>query len=259
MQTKFYTLSSGSSGNAAFISYKNTKILIDCGISAKRITEALQSIGEQCVDAILITHEHSDHVCGMKVFTKKFSVPVYATAPTWQYLEDEFIPVFNKRLSVPDIPFSVGDIDVTPVTTSHDSAFSVGYVLNCGETRYAVATDNGVLTADFAERLRGCDTVLIEANYDVDMLANGPYPYRLKQRILSPTGHLSNEQAAKLACALARTGTKRIVLGHLSRENNTPELAYNTVCDMLKSESLSVSLSVAARNDITDLFENKYI
>ena len=255
---KFLTLSSGSSGNAAFVKYKNTKILIDCGISAKRINTALQEIGETDIDAILITHEHSDHVCGLRVFSKQHSVPIYATAPTWEHLCDEFVPVFNKRVSVPCVPFSVGNIDITPIPTSHDSAFSVGYVLNCDETRYAVATDNGALTVDFAEHLRGCDTVLIEANYDPAMLTNGVYPYPLKQRILSPTGHMSNEQAGKLACALARTGTKRIVLGHLSKENNTPNLAYDTVYSMLKSEGLNVSLSIADRSVITDLLkENK--
>ena len=256
---RFLTLSSGSSGNAAFVKYRNTKILIDCGISAKRITEALREVNEENVDAILITHEHSDHICGMKVYTKQHSVPVYATAPTWQHLCGENVPVFNRRISVPGVEFSIGDIDITPVPTSHDSAFSVGYVLNCGDTKYAIATDNGALTADFAEYLRGCDTALIEANFDPDMLARGPYPYPLKQRILSPTGHMSNEQAGKLACALARTGTKRIVLGHLSKENNTPELAYKTVGDMLKNEGHHISLTVAARNDITDLLEDKFI
>ncbi|MDP4118468.1 MAG: MBL fold metallo-hydrolase, partial [Bacillota bacterium] len=139
--------------------------------------------------------------------------------------------------------------------TSHDSAFSVGYVLNCGGISYAVATDNGKLTSDFAQSLRGCDTVLIEANYDQFMLENGAYPYYLKKRIASCTGHMSNEQAGKLACALARSGTKRIALGHLSKENNTPKTAYNTVLNMLKDEGLSVSLGVAARYDITDLLK----
>ncbi len=256
---RFYTLSSGSSGNAAFLQYRNTKILIDCGISAKRITTALDELGEKSVDAILITHEHSDHVCGLRVYTKQNSVPVFATVQTWEHLCDDFIPLFNRRISVPGLPFSVGEVDITPVSTCHDSANSVGYVLNCGETKYAVATDNGMLTADFAESLKGCDTALIEANYDPDMLQIGPYPYPLKQRILSPTGHMSNEQAGKLACALARSGTKRVVLGHLSKENNTPELAYSTVGDMLKSEGHHISLSVAERYGITDLLEDNII
>lgn len=256
---KFYSLSSGSSGNSAFIKYNNTNILIDCGISAKRIKESLYSIGESSVDAILITHEHSDHICGLKVLTKAFCVPVYATAPTWEQLEkvSESIPLFNKQIAIPGKTFFIGDIDVTPVLTSHDSALSVGYIFNCGGTKYALATDNGRLTGEFAEYLKGCDTALIEANYDEEMLENGPYPYPLKKRIASHIGHMSNSQAAKLACALSRSGTKRIVLGHLSKENNTPSVAYNTVKEALKNENLSVSLKVAERYDITNLLENE--
>ncbi len=252
---KFFTLSSGSSGNSAFIRYGSTKILIDCGISAKRISERLKYIDESAVDAILITHEHSDHVCGLRVFSKNCPVPVYATAPTWDMLHalSENIPVFNRQIAVPGETFCVGDIDVTPVLTSHDSAMSVGYIFNCGGTKFAVATDNGRLTGDFAENLKGCDTALIEANYDEKMLENGPYPYPLKKRIASHLGHMSNTQAALLACALTRSGTKRIILGHLSKENNTPETAYNTVLQALKNEHLSVSLKVAERYNPTDL------
>ena len=256
---KFYTLSSGSSGNSAFIKYNNTKILIDCGISAKRIKEGLDAIDESEVDAILITHEHSDHISGLRVFTKSCCAPVYATAPTWEQLSSvsDNIPVFNRQIAIPGKSFYIGDIDITPILTSHDSALSVGYVFNCGGTKYALATDNGRLTGEFAEYLKGCDTVLIEANYDENMLENGPYPYPLKKRIASHMGHMSNDQAAKLACALSRSGTKRIVLGHLSKENNTPLTAYNTVREALLSENLSVSLRVAERYELTNLLEDE--
>ncbi|MBQ3053933.1 MAG: MBL fold metallo-hydrolase [Clostridia bacterium] len=254
---KFYSLSSGSSGNSAFLRYKNTRILIDCGISARKVSDALYQIGEDSVDAILITHEHGDHIKGLKVFSKKHSVPVYATGPTWENIGScgDYIPVFNRRISVPGGVIPVGDIDVLPFATSHDSAFSVGYTLLCGDKKIAIATDNGKLTADFANNLQGCYTALIEANYDEKMLTQGPYPYPLKCRISSPVGHMSNHQAGKLACALARSGTEKIILGHLSVENNTPDLAYNIVSEMLREENLKVSLKVAHRYDITDLLE----
>lgn len=256
---RFFTFSSGSSGNCAFVKYNKTRLLIDCGISCKRINTAIRNIGETDVDAVLITHEHSDHVSGLRVFSKAHCVPVYATGPTWNYICDENIPLFNRRISVPGTTFSIGDIDITPIPTSHDSADSVGYVLNCGGRRFAVATDNGKLTGEFAEFLRGCDTALIEANYDPKMLENGPYPLPLKKRILSPVGHMSNDQAGKLACALARSGTKRIVLGHLSLENNTPDKAFGTVSSMLKEEGHCVSLAVADRYEITDLLRDNII
>ncbi len=254
---KFYTLFSGSSGNSAFVRFNDTRVLIDCGVSSKRITEALASIGESQVDAILITHEHSDHTSGLRVFSRKISVPVYATAPTWESpgMFSLEMPLFNKQIAVPGVSFSVQDIDVTPFSTSHDCAHSVGYTLNCGGVRFAIATDNGKITCDFAENLRGCDTALIEANYDTEMLQKGPYPYHLKQRIASEVGHMSNDQAAKLACALARSGTKRIILGHLSKENNTPETAYETVHSKLCEEGLSPSLKVAARYEVTNLLD----
>ncbi len=256
---RFYSLSSGSSGNSAFLKYKNSKILIDCGISAKRINKALHTIGEDSVDAILITHEHSDHICGLKVYTKNTDVQVYATAPTWNHLCSDGIPIFNRKISVPGVTFSVGDIDVTPFSTSHDSAHPVGYSLLCGNNKFVIATDNGRITTDFAEHIRGSDTALIESNYDVEMLQSGAYPYSLKQRIASSTGHMSNIQAGTLAISLARTGTKRIILGHLSLENNTPDLAYTTVKNMLKDENLHISLTVAKRHEITDLLEENII
>lgn len=256
---RFYSISSGSSGNAAFVKFKNTKILIDCGISAKRMNLALNELGESNVDAILITHEHSDHVCGLKVFSKCCSPKVYTTAPTWNCINCDNIPVFNRNMIIPGVSFTIGDIIITPFSTSHDCANPVGYSILCGDKKLAIATDTGKLSPDFFKNIEGADIALIEANYDVNMLENGPYPYQLKKRILSPTGHLSNTQAAELALHLARTGTSRIILGHLSIENNTPEIAYKTVYDALKKDNLTVSLNVAKRHEITDLLEEKLI
>ncbi len=256
---RFYSISSGSSGNAAFVKYKNTKILIDCGISAKRLNQALKELGETNVDAVLITHEHSDHVCGLKVFSKSCSARVYATLPTWNFVNCDNIPVFNRESITPGVPFAVGDIIITPFATCHDCVNPVGYFFICGDKKLALATDNGEITHDFFKNIEGADTALIEANYDIKMLEQGAYPYPLKKRILSPLGHMSNIQAADLALDLAKTGTRRIILGHLSIENNTPELAYDTVYNVLKKENITVSLNVAKRHEITDLLEEKFI
>lgn len=225
------TFASGSTGNCALVASSGGNILIDAGISMKRIRENLSQSGltPENLEGILITHEHSDHISGLAMLTKYHSVPVYAPGILAGNL-CRAVPGLERCLHIFEVgkPFAVGGLSVTAFHTSHDTDESVGYRIE-GGCALGFATDMGCVTDEVENTLLGCGAVLIEANHDRDMLVSGPYPTHLKHRILSPRGHLSNDDCARLAVKLAGAGTKYIVLGHLSRENNTPELAYKTV------------------------------
>ncbi|MBR6523013.1 MAG: MBL fold metallo-hydrolase [Clostridia bacterium] len=253
--TRFCSLVSGSSGNALYLEHKNTKILIDCGISCARICEALKSISVNPaeIDGIVVTHEHSDHVSGVRVFSNKFGCKVYAGEKTLENISSFEPVVVNAEKS-----FCIGEIEVMPFDIPHDAAQPFGYTFMLGKTKLSVATDMGRIDAHVAEKVRGSEFVFLESNHDINMLLEGPYPYYLKERIRGSEGHLSNEQCASLATALARTGTKRIVLGHLSNTNNTPELALKTVSDALSCEGFKpgdVLLDVAKRHSVSKIYK----
>ncbi len=254
--TRFCSLVSGSSGNALYLEHKNTKILIDCGISCARICEALKSIGVSPadIDGILVTHEHSDHVSGIKVFTNKFGCAVYGGEKTL-----EKVTCYDGKNVVAGKFFEIGDIAAMPFDIPHDASQPFGYTFMLGGIKLSVATDMGKIDARVAETLRGSEFVFIEANHDVEMLRTGPYPYYLKERIRGNEGHLSNEQCASLVAALARTGTSRFVLGHLSNTNNTPQIALNTVANVLVAEGHKIGsdimLDVAKRHSVSEIYE----
>ena len=227
---KLVPLFSGSSGNSAYIGGASGGILIDAGVSAKRLAGALAGIGVDPgrVGAVFVTHEHNDHITGLRVFCERHHVPVFATEGTLRALERMGVLTAKMR----DCPMPAGGVEtggllVRPFATSHDAADPCGFKCEAesGET-YAIATDTGYLTDDVKAALRGCDTVMLESNHEVTMLQNGPYPYFLKRRILSDQGHLSNAACADFLPGLLRTGAGRFYLAHLSRENNTPQLAY---------------------------------
>ncbi len=229
---RFCSLFSSSSGNCTFIGSAKTGILIDAGVSAKRLKEALLSreIDPSSLAGIFITHEHSDHIKGMRILASTWGIPVYATAGTMKFLEE------NGHVTA-KFPFEVidgkgietGDIFVKPFSTPHDSIESCGYQITFSDgQKAAIATDTGYVSDEMRENIVGCNLVMLESNHDVGMLRNGPYPYYLKRRILSDRGHLSNESCAEFVKELVRTGTSRIFLGHLSDENNFPDLAFQT-------------------------------
>ena len=255
---KFQSIVSGSSGNCTLVCSNTTKILIDCGISGKKITAYLNDMGiNPCdINHILVTHEHNDHTTGVGIISRKFNIPVLASEGTWAGMQvgrikDENIIQFAKN----DF-FEIGDIMIKPFDIPHDAFQPTGYVIEAEGKRFAVATDIGHITDSVVENLTGCTGVILEANYDEHMLQTGPYPQHLKNRIAGKRGHLANKDAGTFATYLAKNGTKYIMLGHLSNENNSPEIAFSEVARELDFGGLHVGrdimLSVAPRYDVSE-------
>lgn len=250
----FTTLASGSGGNAALASCGDTHILLDAGVSARRITAGLRSLGvaPEELTAILITHEHSDHISGLQVFTKKYRIPIYATGPTCRqlcckvaFLED------LVRVQEAGTGVQIGALWSESFATPHDAAGSVGWSIAGDEGRVALCTDLGWVTDEVRQAVEGCDLLVCEANHDVDWVRSGPYPYYLKQRILGDYGHLSNEAGAELAAFAVQSGARSVILAHLSQQNNTPARAYEVVSRRLRAIGCeNVSLSVAPRDTL---------
>jgi phosphoribosyl 1,2-cyclic phosphodiesterase len=223
-------LFSGSGGNSTYIGGTGGGVLIDAGVSARRLCAALCGIGvgAKRVGAVFVTHEHADHVSGLRVLCERHGIPVFATEGTLRALERQGLLTAKLRISpMPEGGVEAGGLLVRAFRTSHDAQEPCGFVCEAGDgEKFAVATDTGCLTDETRQALLGCDTVLLEANHEVNMLLSGGYPYFLKRRILSDRGHLSNAACAEFLPQLLRRGAGRFYLAHLSRENNTPELAF---------------------------------
>ncbi|MEG6614661.1 MBL fold metallo-hydrolase [Pseudoclostridium thermosuccinogenes] len=253
---KFCSLFSGSSGNSLYIEANGTKILIDAGLSGKRIIQALNSIGEQPseISAVLVTHEHSDHIRGVGILSRKFNIPVYANEKTWDAMGTQIGPINadNMRCFTTGKEFEIGNLCIKPFPIPHDASEPVGFNFFAENKKVTTATDIGHITKEVLESLIGSDLVLLESNHDIEMLKVGPYPWPLKRRILGDRGHLSNEMAGKVAVHMAQRGTRKFLLGHLSKENNFPELAYQTVYNALSEQKIKVgsdvTLEVAMRD-----------
>ncbi len=245
---KFQSFLSGSSGNCTYITDDNTHILVDCGATAKYISACLGRLGVEptAIDAILVTHEHRDHVSGAGVFARKYSTPIIATDKTWSAMQaiTGKIPESSMDNCASHKEFKIGTIDIRPFAIPHDASEPVGYRLTDKDGAFTVATDLGHISDELIDDLSGSDSIIIEANHDLEMLRTGVYPYYLKRRILGEKGHLSNDACARLCAMLAQSGTKSFWLGHLSKENNTPTLAFETVREILKKEGFSVGTDV---------------
>jgi len=261
---RFTSLASGSSGNCTYLGTDETHLLIDAGISCKRIDDNLKDLGIRAeeLSGILITHEHSDHIQGLKTMCKKHHVPVYGTKETLEVIQKtdkkrEIDPgLFHPVL--PDSPFLIGDFSICPFSNSHDAVNPVGYRAEAGGCSAAVATDLGIYSEYTIKHLLGLDVLLLESNHDIRMLEAGPYPFALKRRILGSKGHLSNESAGRLLCELLHDNIRHIFLGHISRENNFEELAYETVCSEIETGSVpyhakDFPLSVAPRDHMSEI------
>ena len=229
-------LYSGSTGNSYFIGSKTSGVLVDIGRSAKQTTNILKrcAIDPLAISGILITHEHTDHVSGLRVFASRYNIPVFASAGTLGALESMGILNGSFPAYVIDGTLELNGMQISAFRTPHDCAESFGYRIHTADgKRVTVATDLGVITPEIEENLTGVDLAVLESNHDVGMLRTGPYPYSLKRRILSDCGHLSNIACAETLPTLFENGTKRFMLAHLSRENNTPDIALQTaVCGM---------------------------
>lgn len=228
----FTVFASGSSANCSLLSDGTVNVLLDMGISLRQLEQALSLRGltPGQLSAVLVTHEHTDHISGLPVLCKKYQIPVYAPRTAANRIrrmtagDTDYI-----RELTPEQPFSLDTLTVTAFPTPHDTEMSVGYRIEGGGRTFGLCTDAGCITDTMRRYLAGCGCALIECNHDIDMLKTGKYPYRLRQRILSDRGHLSNERGAELAEHIVHHGGKTLILGHLSRENNTPELARSAV------------------------------
>lgn len=263
---RFLNIASGSSGNATYIGTENTHILIDAGISRKRITEGLAGadLSLDDLDAILITHEHIDHISSLGVLERTRPIPVYATRGTIEeILACPLLGDYPKDLFVeitPDLPFAVGDISLEAFSISHDAADPVCYRFSHAGHSGAIVTDLGMYDPSLVEHMMDLDFLMLEANHDKRMLEVGPYPYPLKQRILGTKGHLSNEDAGGFLSCILHDKMKQIILGHLSRENNTRELALLSVTTEIDGADIPYRGNdfpiLTARHDLpTQIFE----
>ena len=249
--TTVHTLASGSSGNALVCSCGDTHLLVDAGISCRRITTALRELGlaPDDLSAILITHTHTDHVSGLQTLLRHCSVPLYASGQTLRCLCRRLAGIEDRVHELIFCePYPLGECAVTAIPTSHDAPGSCGFRLDSADGGVGILTDTGYVTDEAAELLPGVDLAVLEANHDLETLRSGPYPYYLKQRISGGEGHLCNEDAARFAVTLAEAGASEIVLAHLSRENNTPAMAGNAVETALTAAGLGPELCVAPRD-----------
>ena len=244
------SLFSSSSGNCTYVFSEKTKILVDIGVSAKRLTDKLNelNVNPNEIQGILITHEHSDHIKGIKVFCKKYNIPVFASKKTWEALVSLEIGDSLKNSFEISKNFFIGDISVLPFSIPHDAIDPCGFNLFCGDEKVTVATDIGHINQDLLSSFENSKTILLESNHDIEMLRAGDYPYLLKQRIIGNYGHLSNISSAETIEYLIKKGTKNFILAHLSEKNNIPALALETVKSRLYTNNIDlngISIEVA--------------
>ena len=256
MSLKLISLASGSKGNCALIYSDKTAILCDAGIPITRIKERLQSVGFclEDISGVVVTHEHSDHVCAIPRLTR--SVCLYAHPLTAKAIYDKQGGLLNyKKVDFYENGFYIGDIEVTPFRISHDATYPLGYTFKCGNQRVSIATDMGIVAGSVYNNIKDSQIVLLESNYDEEMLRNGPYCAQLKARILSNKGHLSNRMAGDLAVRLADGCLQTLVLGHLSDNNNLPGLALDTVKGCLGDKCDKIKVVVALQQEKSEIFE----
>ncbi len=255
---KYCSLYSGSSGNSFFVQSDKTKILIDAGVSSKKIVTALEelNISIKDISGILVTHEHIDHTKSLSILSNKYNIPVYANKKTWYAIKeiaDKIVPTNKKTFNMLET-FEIGDLKIFAFRTPHDAADPCGFNIYNDNKKISIATDLGSIDEELLKHLQNSSSILLEANYDPNILKCSHYPYLLKERISGKTGHLSNIAAGKILANLCKSGLNQALLIHLSKENNFPELAYQTVVDEV-SNYQNININVAPRNKPSDFFE----
>ncbi|HCT64142.1 MAG TPA: MBL fold metallo-hydrolase [Lachnospiraceae bacterium] len=260
---RFCPVVSGSSGNSVYIGTDYTHLLIDAGVSGKIIQAGLSVLNVEgaMLDGIFVTHEHSDHIKGVGVLSRRFDLPIYATEGTWNAMENSLgqIARKNKKIIYSGEKLEINDLVISPFDIPHDAAEPVGYSVMAGDIKMTVATDLGHITDSVKNGIADSDILLLEANHDINMLKSGTYPYSLKQRILGEFGHLANENAGRLLSQMTTKRLKHVFLGHLSAENNTPSLAYKAVENILNENGIKVgrdfSMEMASRHSVSRCIE----
>ncbi|MDO5018353.1 MAG: MBL fold metallo-hydrolase [Lagierella massiliensis] len=260
---KFTSLSSGSSGNSLLVETDKTRVLIDAGFTGKRLEKLITQAGilPDTIDAILVTHEHTDHVKGVGVMSRRYNIPIIANKETWiaminkiGLIDDNNILVFKN-----DYDFTLKDLDIHPFSTFHDAANSCGFSIYNKKSKLSILTDTGTVNERIKKQIMGSDIFFIESNHDPIMLMNGPYSPSLKRRVASTKGHLSNLDCANTLEDVLTGNGEKVILAHLSNENNTTTLAYNTIYEHLKDLGLDlsrdISLNIADRNNVSNRIE----
>lgn len=258
-------IASGSSGNCTYIEAGQTRFLIDVGISGKKVIAGLESIDVDpaSINGILITHEHSDHIKGIGIYSRKYHVPIYATQKAWDKLMgDNMIGKIheeNRIVIEKEQYLEINELKIMPYEIYHDAVDPVGYIFEYQDKKITLATDIGTVDETILKHLKNSDGILLEFNHDIRMLEAGSYPFPLKKRILSNMGHLNNDDAAKALVDIYHPGLKWAVLGHLSKDNNLPDLAYLTAQQALQAEQIKVGedieVFVAKRDEVSKWFE----
>ncbi|MBU3091067.1 MBL fold metallo-hydrolase [Clostridium sp. CM028] len=256
----FCPLYSGSSGNSIFVASENTKILVDAGMPGKSIESALKEINQDPndIDGIFITHEHSDHIKGAGIISRRYNIPIYANENTWEAMKIKIGKIKENNIKIiNNNSVDIKDMHIINYNISHDAAAPIGYALYSGNKKACIATDLGYFSDEVKNMIKDADVILLESNHDVEMVKFGPYPYPLKRRILSNMGHLSNDACGKAIVEIMNDKQKHIFLGHLSKTNNYPDLAYQTVVNILKENHIEIgrdiSLNLARRDMPSDV------
>lgn len=255
---RYCSLGSGSRGNATLIEYGNTRLLVDCGFSLRATEQRLAKAGLSAhqLTAILVTHEHSDHIGGVERLAQRYRLPVYMTAGTRHGMGATDLPITLFQFGE---DFEIGDIRITPVPVPHDAREPSQFIFDSGHHRLGVLTDTGSITPLIREMYSGLDALFLEANYDPRMLASGPYPPRLRARVGGPLGHLSNQQAAGLLESIDISNLKQVVIAHISEKNNRPELAHEALSSVLEGWNGQLRLAVQNQGlpwqDITETLQ----
>lgn len=261
MKLKFCSLYSGSSGNCQYIKTENATILVDAGLSGKKIQQEISNIGEdpKKIDAIFITHEHIDHVQGAGIMSRRLNVPIYANEKTWQAMSPIIGEIKSENIKILEGCAEISDLTVMSFDISHDAAHPVGYNIFYKNKKISLVTDTGCTNELIQKSIMDSDLLLVEANHDEDLVLIGPYPWPLKRRVLGEFGHMSNDTAGNLISSVVKRGNEIVLLGHLSKENNFPELAYKTVENILKENSIDVNpginLSMTYRDKSSKVYE----